>query len=927
MLSSSKHEHHFSTLLREGFILTIRHHLWRWLRFPLAIAAALLVGLLVEIVWLLSGQRYQHLLTQQLSALLGAEVSVVSSRLSLHHGLGIQLDTVAVQDGADSAPFFTADRLHVLLDISSLLHGRLLFRRVDCTKPRIRLFEQGGAQVRLLDRLLAAQGKTEPADLPVPARQTGQWLAGWLSPRFALQLVRLRGGEIAYGATPKGEPFVLTHTDASLEYATGEGVIVGFRAALGQDGAMGQIALWASTPTWDTYDALYQIEWQGEVHLSRLLVQPLGRLLGAEWPQMRLDLSGSYQGKWAGPVELAGEMKIGDARVGSVRVSEGKARLTKLLWSGQAKAPFALPALLRALVVKAQIEEVRGEIGAGNLPVILHKGEISLRDEELTASKIAGTYGTKSQITEGAGTLRRLFASDGPALDLRLVADLDLEEGVGSFLAAHSETELASFSQHLTQPRGRALVRLGLQAPRLRQALNYDGEVAFQQAGFHVSAWNLDVTDLSGSVRLNKEALTTDALTLKVGQSWLKVKGSVHDYLASQRSADLHLAFTAVRDQDLAPFLPQGLLLPQGGALSGQVGVVLPAQGGEVQTNGRVVLSQITLALLSFLQPIEVVNGEVTWQGQSGTFVVKQGRLPGGDFSGRGQLRSFTPLNIEVSADFADLNLESALAFDKSTAEDTSPKDTTLVVRADLTCGRLTYKTLRAEDLHLSCHWHGRQADLRIPEAKAEGGTIQGEAVLWPDIDALFLTPQLTNVNLPRFFSALGIPTDVLTGTLSGEGKIYMPNWHEWDSLARWDALLSLAVADGVAQRLPILVRLWSVLSLQGLLSFQFPSLPNEGLAFSSLTGDFAVGKGLAVTKNLSLNSSAVRIDAHGEIDLARRVVDLKTALVPLHGITSSVAKVPLAGELLARGADFVTTLTFRVSGPYDDPTVTPLPW
>ena len=338
-------------------------------------------------------------------------------------------------------------------------------------------------------------------------------------------------------------------------------------------------------------------------------------------------------------------------------------------------------------------------------------------------------------------------------------------------------------------------------------------------------------------------------------------------------------------------------------------------------------LSQITLDPLSFLQPIEVVNGEVTWQGQSGTFVVKQGRLPGGDFSGRGQLRSFTPLNIEVSADFADLNLESALALDKSTAEDTSPKDTTLVVRADLTCGRLAYKTLRAEDLHLSCHWHGRQADLRIPEAKAEGGTIQGEAVLWPDIDALFLTPQLTNVNLPRFFSALGIPTDVLTGTLSGEGKIYMPNWHEWDSLARWDALLSLAVADGVAQRLPILVRLWSVLSLQGLLSFQFPSLPNEGLAFSSLTGDFAVGKGLAVTNNLSLNSSAVRIDAHGEIDLARRVVNLKTALVPLHGITSSVAKVPLAGELLARGADFVTTLTFRVSGPYDDPTVTPLPW
>jgi len=53
--------------------------------------------------------------------------------------------------------------------------------------------------------------------------------------------------------------------------------------------------------------------------------------------------------------------------------------------------------------------------------------------------------------------------------------------------------------------------------------------------------------------------------------------------------------------------------------------------------------------------------------------------------------------------------------------------------------------------------------------------------------------------------------------------------------------------------------------------------------------------------------------------------MDLRICLVPLHGITSSVAKVPLAGKLLARGADMLTTLPFRVSGAYDDPTVTPL--
>jgi hypothetical protein len=403
----------------------------------------------------------------------------------------------------------------------------------------------------------------------------------------------------------------------------------------------------------------------------------------------------------------------------------------------------------------------------------------------------------------------------------------------------------------------------------------------------------------------------------------MNMQGSVRDYLASQPKPDLHLTFTAVRDQDLVPFIPPGKLLPQNGTLSGQIDVTLLPQGERVQVDGRVTLHRIRLDLLDFLQPLEVLDGEVAWQGQSGSFIVKQGRLPGGEFSGRGRLLSFTPLNLELSADFGEVNLESALALDKP--EEPGPRDASRIMRATLTSGRLTYKTIQVEGLHLSCYWHDRQADLHVAEAKAQGGTIQGEAVLWPDSTAMFVAPQLMKVNLPGFLKALGTSTQGLTGTLSGEGKIYMPDWRAWDELAGWEATLSLSVKDGMARRVPILVRLWSALSLQGLLSFQFPSLPNEGLAFSLLSGDFALGKGLVVTKNLSLESSAVRIDAHGEINLARRTVDLRTGFVPLHGITSSVAKVPLAGALLARGADLLTTLPFRVSGPYDDPTVTPL--
>lgn len=64
---------------------------WRWWRLPLALFAALVSGLVVGAGWLLSDQRYQCFLTQQLSTLLAADVQVTNSQVALRHGVGIEL--------------------------------------------------------------------------------------------------------------------------------------------------------------------------------------------------------------------------------------------------------------------------------------------------------------------------------------------------------------------------------------------------------------------------------------------------------------------------------------------------------------------------------------------------------------------------------------------------------------------------------------------------------------------------------------------------------------------------------------------------------------------------------------------------------------------------------------------------------------------
>ena len=146
--------------------------------------------------------------------------------------------------------------------------------------------------------------------------------------------------------------------------------------------------------------------------------------------------------------------------------------------------------------------------------------------------------------------------------------------------------------------------------------------------------------------------------------------------------------------------------------------------------------------------------------------------------------------------------------------------------------------------------------------------------------------------------------------------------WEQWDDPKEWDGQLSIKVRDGIPRRIPIKVRLYSALNPRSIFSFSLPQLPRAGLAFSSLSGDLILEQGRLRTDNLSFIGEAVRLDTRGHSDLRQKTVDFLTNVVPLRGITSVVAKVPLAGKLLVRSADQLTTLPFQVQGSYADPQV-----
>jgi hypothetical protein len=881
---------------------------WRWLRFLVAIGAALIVSVGVWLGWLFSSQRYQQLLTEQLSVLFGARVQMEQSRLSFQNGFGVQFEQVTVQEGKNAAPFFTATGVELLLDLSALWRGELLFRRIDIVNPSLQVTAEGKYFLELMRRLRESPTSTNDSSSRFTQRFT---------PTLAVRELRLRDANITYAKNLAGAALLFANTDVTLNFETAEKPALTVRTTLRQrDATLGQVDLQIKAVKEVNFETIQQGAWDGELRLSGVQLRQWGRLWGEEWPGVKFDFAGHIQGKGEGPVELNGVVTANEIQVGEVLLREVRFILSKGQWSG-----FAAGSILRALTVEARLEQLQGQVGKEATPLVVTSGRLELSEETLLLSGLNGMYGQNSQFADAQVSFLKLTGKNGPKLEAQITTDLDLADDLPRLLTALTST--SPLSRVVVQPQGRATGRFHVVQASRKDEPKYDGVIILHQAGGQILPWKLRLEEVEGTLQINENLLSSQALTFKIGQSQFKAQGVVHNFLSARRSADLTLTFNEVRDYDVASFFPSGKVLPQEGSLNGRLTGSIAAGGEITNVAGQIALKRIHLDLVDFLHPFEVVDGELTLTGAGGSFVVKQGQLPGGNFAGRGRINSWDPLRLELFGDFPDLNLEAALALDKP--DDGLPRDSSRDIHAELTSNRLTYKGAQIEDLQLLCHWHERQADLRVTRAKIAQGQVKGDAILWPDWDAAYLAPQLEEVDVTRFFQTVGVTTKALTGKLSGEGKIYMPNWAQWDELAQWDALLSLSVENGIAQRLPVLVRLWSVLSMQGLLRLQLPSLPTEGLPFSSLTGDFALGKGAAVTQNLSLSGNSVRLDARGQIDLVQRVLDLKTALVPLHGITSSVAKVPLAGELLARGADYLTTLNFRVTGPYADPTVTPL--
>ncbi len=180
-------------------------------------------------------------------------------------------------------------------------------------------------------------------------------------------------------------------------------------------------------------------------------------------------------------------------------------------------------------------------------------------------------------------------------------------------------------------------------------------------------------------------------------------------------------------------------------------------------------------------------------------------------------------------------------------------------------------------------------------------------------------------------------------GTIEGgRGRIlidaHWPGNPAQFDLARLNGNLELDLKDGRLLEVdPGAARIFGLISLQALprrLALDFSDLFDKGFAFDRITGRYRIEDGVASTDGLIMEGPAARIVARGRIDLARRRYDQEVAIIPRLGeslplIGTALTGAPPVGatllllqKLLEKPLSELSTIRYRVTGPWNDPQV-----
>lgn len=550
-------------------------------------------------------------------------------------------------------------------------------------------------------------------------------------------------------------------------------------------------------------------------------------------------------------------------------------------------------------------------------------GQIVLEKGVLYGKGFKGRYGRS--LVQELETVQKGVLTGRGLLELKLRGDVHLGELREQMKLGHLSAQAAEVAKTIKELGGRGKVALSLRSD-FSSAPHFDGKIALENAWLSIGDFSF--SQMKGDLFLSPKEIRTGKVAAFIAGSPIQLQLLLKDYRSKQGSFDLTAESPGVKAGEAFRLLFSRGSPQDPGMVGGQVryrGSLSEEEKREF--SGALELNGVQVPWKIFAEPIRQVRGRVRFDGQGIDFQNTAGQVAGYPFrlSGRWRYRETPQFTFAFMAPEMDI---AALLLDTGDGDKGDGWGEQLQAKGKIRIDKGEYQAFEFSDLRTDLSLDRGLLRLEGFSARSLGGTVQGTLSYseGPAGPRFAVEPKIQAVPVQGFLGWFDLDTTELTGKVNLEGRFETGGKTKSERKKNLNGAFSLRVEEGVMRRLRILVRVLSFLDLSRWFTLQMPDLNNEGISFRSITGDFKVTQGVYSTENLFVDSDDLRITGAGKVDGSKGEIDFLIAVRPFPRIDTAVNIIPLIGQGLAAIKNSLLLASFNISGPLDDPLVTPAP-
>ena len=232
------------------------------------------------------------------------------------------------------------------------------------------------------------------------------------------------------------------------------------------------------------------------------------------------------------------------------------------------------------------------------------------------------------------------------------------------------------------------------------------------------------------------------------------------------------------------------------------------------------------------------------------------------------------------------------------------------------------YKTVNVSPLNADILFFPDTISISITKAFFCGISTSGKVQISNDNLQLDLNPDARGQELKPTLDCLSDYKSVITGRFDFSGSLTTHGKSD-QLIPSLGGKLDFSSKDGRIYKATLLAKIFSLINVTGIFQGGLPDLVKEGYSYHSLTLRGDIENGNILLKEAILDAPSMQIVATGNVDLAKKKIDVKALASPLKPVNTILRNIPIVKNIV--GPNFVS-IPIKIEGDLENPKVDYLP-